>query len=610
MLQVRRYRSFSLLFLFFTAFSLNAQESFENDTVMAYRFLRERGEVYFSFSARLNEVRHLSNIISVDNYRDGIVYAYANREEFDAFLEESFEFTVYTPPGTWYLDKPGVREIPDKEVPDVMIPEREIPELKMPEREIPDNEMPVVRGEWDFYPTFDEYLALMQSFAVNYAGICEYVDAGSSVGGRSILFLRITGDKDSVEPKPRFMYSSTMHGDETVGFILMLRLIEYLLENYPDDEQVERILDNLEVWINPLANPDGAYFGSDGNTIVSPKRNNANNQDINRNFPVIGDEEYDTEGREPETVVMMELMESMQFTLSANLHGGSEVMNYPWDTWQRRHADDGWFEYICREYADTAIWYSLPEYMTFLGGVTNGWDWYSISGGRQDYVTYFTGGREITMEISDDKHPPPDALTGYWDYNRRSLLNYMEQATFGIRGMVSDAVTTEPLRAKVEILSHDTDGSHVYSDPENGWYFRLAGGGTYDILFSAEGYHSRLFDNVSVTDRETSRIDVQLNPSGTISEGITRNDGTILNVFPSPSAGRIHVSFDLPEPAGIQLVLYDRAGRMIRMLYSGNAGTGHNHISLDISDINPGIYIFGLSYGRNRASRKIIVHGL
>ncbi len=51
------------------------------------------------------------------------------------------------------------------------------------------------------------------------------------------------------------MYSATMHGDETTGYILMLRLIDYLLSNYGADPQVTNILDNMEVWIYPLANP-------------------------------------------------------------------------------------------------------------------------------------------------------------------------------------------------------------------------------------------------------------------------------------------------------------------------------------------------------------------
>ncbi|MCK7536337.1 MAG: hypothetical protein MZV63_37830 [Marinilabiliales bacterium] len=83
--------------------------------------------------------------------------------------------------------------------------------------------------------------------------------------------------------EPEVFYTSTIHGDETAGFILMLRLADYLLKNYNTDSRVKDLVDNLEIWINPLANPDGTYRS--GNYIISPVRFNANGYDLNRNFP-------------------------------------------------------------------------------------------------------------------------------------------------------------------------------------------------------------------------------------------------------------------------------------------------------------------------------------
>lgn len=559
---------------------MHAQERFENDTLRAYHYLRERGEVYFSFNASHPDVRRLSNVISVDNYAEGTVFAYANREEFEAFLKEGLEFVVFTPPGEWHRDDPAGK-------------------IKSEPGAASDG------SEWDYYPLYDEYVEMMKSFAENYPDISRYIDAGSSVDGRSILFLKISGNKETGIPKPRFMYSSTMHGDETVGFILMLRLIEYLLENYPEDEQVERLLDNVEIWINPLANPDGSYYGGDGNTIVAPKRSNANNIDLNRNFPALSNTDYTTAGRQPETVIMMELIEEEQFALSANLHGGAEVMNYPWDTWERRHADDGWFEYICREYADTAILYSPSGYMTFLGGVTNGYDWYSIFGGRQDYVTYFTGGREVTMEISSTKHPPASSLPSYWEYNRRSLMNYIEQVMFGVRGEITDAETGEPLQARVEILSHDLDSSYVWSDQENGWYFRLIEQGTYDLIFSAGGYHPGLVENVQVANREATRLDVMLNPVATGTRSPSGEGNTGLYLFRTPGSDEITIGIDLPVPSFIKIALYDLSGRQVRHIYNGPVQEGTSFIGFGDPGLGPGVYIVTMNYDGISISRKI-----
>ena len=148
-------------------------------------------------------------------------------------------------------------------------------------------------------------------------------------------------------------------------------------------------MDNLEIWINPLANPDGTY--KTGNTISFPTRFNANGVDLNRNFP---DPETPGTLLQKETIDMMKFMREHKFVISANFHAGAEVVNYPWDRWESKyHADDSWFNAISRAYADTVHIYSGPVYMNDLdNGVTSGTDWYVVYGGRQDFVTWELAG--------------------------------------------------------------------------------------------------------------------------------------------------------------------------------------------------------------------------
>jgi Zinc carboxypeptidase len=199
----------------------------------------------------------------------------------------------------------------------------------------------------------------------------------------------------------------------------------------------------------------------------------------------------------------MDFIHDHHFVMSANFHGGAEVMNYPWDTWYpgspdfKPHADNSWFEFICHEYADTAQKYGPSGYLTDLDdGVTNGAEWYTIAGGRQDYVTYFRQGREVTMEISNTKRPSAIDLPQYWDANYRSLLNYMEQALYGIRGTVKDADTGMPVKAYLHIPGHDRENSEVYSDSLYGFFTRLLDQGTYSIEFTASGYFPLTVDDI------------------------------------------------------------------------------------------------------------------
>ena len=65
-------------------------------------------------------------------------------------------------------------------------------------------------------------------------------------------------------------------------FPMMLSLIDYFITVYEDTghadhARVKDLLDNSEVWINPLANPDGTYYNDASNTSVSEAtRRNAN----------------------------------------------------------------------------------------------------------------------------------------------------------------------------------------------------------------------------------------------------------------------------------------------------------------------------------------------
>jgi len=154
----------------------------------------------------------------------------------------------------------------------------------------------------------------------------------------------------------------------------------------------------------------------------------------------------------------MDFADAHHFNMAANFHGGAEVVNYPWDTWYTRHADTDWWELVSRQFADTAHVYSPNGYLTDLdNGVSNGYDWYSISGGRQDYMNYFHHCREVTLEVSNVKLPPASQLPAFWEYLHRSCLNYMEQVLYGFRGTITDASNGNPIFAEVFVNNHDEE---------------------------------------------------------------------------------------------------------------------------------------------------------
>ena len=364
---------------------------------------------------------------------------------------------------------------------------------------------------WDSYPTYAQYGSIMQSFKTLYPSLCHLDTIGTSVNGKLVLALKISGNATIDKDKPEVFYSSTMHGDETGGFVLMLRLADYLLKNYNLNTRVKTLMDNLEIWINPLANPDGAYMSGGIISPLTSVRFNANGVDLNRNFP---DPITPNTIRQKETLDMIKFMRKHKFVLSANFHSGSEVVNYPWDRWlYKLHADDSWFNTISRSYADTAHIYGGPAYMNFLNnGVTRGGAWYLIYGGRQDFITGELHGREVTIELDDQYVTPAAQLTLLWQNNWHSLLGYLENALYGIHGSVRNINSHVPVPAKVFISGHDTDSSQVYSDTLTGSFVRFLSPGSWNLTFTATGYQPLLITNVIVTPVQKTDIIADMLP--------------------------------------------------------------------------------------------------
>ncbi len=449
--------------------------------------------------------------------------------------------------------------------------------------------------DWDTYPTYTQYDSIMQSFIKRYPSLCHLDTIGTSVNGKLVLALKISDNAAVDEDKPEVFYSSTMHGDEIGGFVLMLHFADYLLKNYSLSNRVKNLVDNLEVWINPLANPDGTY--GMGNTINFPKRYNANGYDLNRNFP---DPFTPNTVKQKETLDMIKFMRKHKFVLSANFHSGSEVVNYPWDRWlSKLHADDSWFNAISRSYADTAHFYAGPEYMNYLdNGVTRGALWYIIYGGRQDFMTWELHGREVTIELDDQFITPAAQLTLLWQNNWHSLLGYLENALYGIHGLVRNVNSHAPVPAKVFISGYDEDSSQVYSDTLTGSFERFLNPGSWNLTFSAIGYWPVTVNNIIVTSGQKTDLIVDLSP---IPNGVETISSTIpILLYPNPATNIIKAILPDETAGTIYLRIINQVG-MLMDDYNIEVVQGIP-IVINVKSLSAGIYTVVFTNTVNKTS--------
>lgn len=541
---------------------------------------KERSEVFFTFKITDREDVHLlTRLISIDNVKGKTVFAYANRKEFGDFLPYDFDYKILPPPGK-LLSKSELEPFASKDVADD-------------------------RTIWNFYPNYQQYLDYMVGFASANPGICKLDTVGVSMQGRLILSLIISKNVNQEEAEPQFLYTSSIHGDELTGYVLMLHLIDYLLSNYGIDPVVDNLINTTEICINPLANPDGTFAGGNS-SVYGAVRYNANNIDINRNFPdpKVGPHP-DGNAWQLETENWMSYAENNHFTMSANFHGGAEVFNYPWDTWVKLAADDDWWQFVGREWADTVHQHSPAGYFDDLdNGITNGNAWYEINGGRQDYMNYWHNCREVTLEISNIKLLPVSQLLSFWDYNYRSFLNFIKQSHYGISGIVSDTVNDMPVAAKVFIMGHDRDFSEVYSRSTTGFYARPIFEGTYDVTYSAPGYYTKTIKDVSVFNRATTNLNVQLRPL--TYDAQDKSVSSVL-VYPNPNNGHFRLVLpDSPINPSSSIQLLNSLGKVV-YCREVNRITGNSSVEIDIPNVSDGLYYLKFNSGYRIYIDKLIV---
>lgn len=338
---------------------------------------------------------------------------------------------------------------------------------------------PMGRSEDNGYHTHEQMESLFERLGQEYPLLMKRFTIGTSVEGRSLVGAYITGPGGDLEGRPQFKYVGNMHGDETVGREVLIRLVHYLVTNYHTNNDVKLIVDTTRIYILPSMNPDGFH---------RVRRGNSRGYDLNRNFPdqyrrLTGDGEGN---RQPEVLAIMNWSLVNDFVLSANLHGGDLCANYPYDGNARSISgesnptpDDNLFKELALAYSKAHG--RMYTQSSFPRGITNGAHWYVLYGGMQDWNYLNTNDMEITLELSHEKRPRSEQLESYWQENRLPLLTYMKQVNKGAKGKVTRrGVPVGGVEIRVNRIGGATL-AHSIKTNKDGWYWRLLTPGDWQV---------------------------------------------------------------------------------------------------------------------------------
>ncbi len=129
-------------------------------------------------------------------------------------------------------------------------------------------------------PAIESYLADLVGMS---AGRAKIVDIGKSIEGRSIHALLISSNPGGAE-RASIITTGTHHPREWLSPMVTMGIADALVRQYDSDARVKRVVDNLDVYVIPVMNPDGYVQTFDGNRLQRRNMHPGCNVDLNRNY--------------------------------------------------------------------------------------------------------------------------------------------------------------------------------------------------------------------------------------------------------------------------------------------------------------------------------------
>ncbi|MEP6974837.1 MAG: M14 family zinc carboxypeptidase [Spartobacteria bacterium] len=336
------------------------------------------------------------------------------------------------------------------------------------------------------YKSVEEIYAFLDQKVVQAPTLVEKVDIGDSWckvhpgqcvlpspwNGYDLFALHLT-NRNIPGPKPVLWVDGDIHAREIATPEVVIRLIDYLLDNYNTDADIHWLLDYHDIWLMPEVNPDGHHIveaGGNGNSPYLYRKNGDNvggggcswppsssnhfGVDNNRNFPFhwgccngssgfVCDQTYRgvSAGSEPETMAITNQLRILvpdqrgpgdtdpaPITATGvyqNIHTVVPVNLFPW----------GWSSTRMPNYAETN---NIAAHMAATNAGGNGYPFgsiieqlYPVDGGSIDWTYGELGMASFSTELSGQSflpsyscidNPGCGSAQGLWPENRGMLL--------------------------------------------------------------------------------------------------------------------------------------------------------------------------------------------
>ncbi len=259
---------------------------------------------------------------------------------------------------------------------------------------------PGIKRNFGPYYTYSEAVQELDRLHTLYPDIVsEKFSIGQSIEGRELWAIRISDNPEVDEDEPAVFLNAAIHAREPGGVSTVFGFIHYLVRNYGSDPTVTWLINNRELYIEPVVNPDGYVYNefSDGWWRKNKRDNNHNGRfeesedgvDLNRNFgymwgyddigssPNPSSQTYRGTGpfSEPETDYMRIFADSIRPRIVINYHTYSNLVIYPWGYENQPTPDENVFIAMSQRMTEVNGYeYGRPAQLLYpVNGEANDW---------------------------------------------------------------------------------------------------------------------------------------------------------------------------------------------------------------------------------------------
>ena len=254
------------------------------------------------------------------------------------------------------------------------------------------------------YHSFDEVISMSKELEATYSNLAKIEHYGTSKSGHPLFALRISSGKNV---KKKLMLTSATHGDELITVEVQLALAKNLLESYGKDNRLTEIIDNSEIYMIFVVNPEGFTRRSRYAGGIDPNRQYPWPGNPNRRTPVVAID------------ALMDFYKKKDFDGSIDFHAYGEMVMFPWGYTRDliNSSDHDHFSEITRDMAKSNKYKHGPISRVI----------YVAKGSSADFYYNHNNGVAIAVELGRSKAPRSRKIPAVIEEAKEMTWKFLEK---------------------------------------------------------------------------------------------------------------------------------------------------------------------------------------